>query len=132
MGGSEPYHIFYDDTDGYVCMEWTGYATSSQFRQGTELMLEFVIKHRTGRVLADIKDMVLIGNEDQQWLLHNFLPRAIAAGFQLLCIVTPDNYFNKVAVETVSYRVDKDKLSINFFANLGDAKKMITDFKDES
>ncbi|WP_336517672.1 hypothetical protein [Pollutibacter soli] len=130
MSVTAPYHIFFDEINGYVCMEWKGYATSAQFRQGTELMLESVIQNRTGRVLADIKDMVLIGNEDQQWLLHNFLPRAIAAGFRLLCIVTPDNYFNKVAVETVSYKVDKEKLSINFFESLDDAKKMLNDFKE--
>lgn len=130
MRGTEPYNIYFNEADGYVCMEWSGYATSAQFREGTELMLSFVIRHKAGRVLADIKNMVLIGNDDQQWLLHNFLPRAIAAGFRLLCIVTPDSYFNKVAVESVSYKVDKEKLSISFFENLADAKNMITGFNE--
>jgi hypothetical protein len=32
--------------------------------------------------LADIRDMVLIGMEDQHWLDTDFLPRATAAGFR--------------------------------------------------
>jgi hypothetical protein len=30
-------------------------------------------------------------------------------------MIRPVHYFNKVAVETVSYKVDKEKLAINFF-----------------
>jgi ribonuclease HII len=73
-------------------------------------------------VLADLKEMVLIGREDQEWLDTQFLPRAIKFGFKAIAIIKPDHYFNKVAVESISYKVDKDKLAINFFDNIADAK----------
>ncbi|HEX5112071.1 MAG TPA: STAS/SEC14 domain-containing protein [Saprospiraceae bacterium] len=119
---TDTYNIYFDEITNSVVMEWDGYATSSEFKEGTEIMLNNMIKHNTFKVLADIKDMVLIGSEDQQWLLDQFLPRAIEFGFKAIAIIKPDAYFNKVAVESVSYKVDKEKLDIVFFDNIDEAK----------
>jgi len=119
---TEIYNIYFDEAINAVVMEWDGYATSNQFKEGTELMLNTLIQNDAVKVLADIKDMVLIGMEDQQWLDTHFLPRAIKFGFKAIAIIKPDNYFNKVAVESISYKVDKDKLAINFFDNVEEAK----------
>ena len=49
-------------------VSWEGYATSPEFKEGTELMLNTLIKNKLAKVLADIKGMTLIGMDDQQWL----------------------------------------------------------------
>ncbi|MEP7264570.1 MAG: hypothetical protein ABI772_08730 [Bacteroidota bacterium] len=121
------YNIYFNEEINAVVMEWNGYSTSSEFRQGTELMLNTLIQHRTSKVLADIKDMVLIGMDDQQWMDSDFLPRAIKFGFKAITIVKPKSYFNKVAVESISYKVDKDKLAISFFDNNIEAKEWLND-----
>lgn len=123
------YNIYFDEQLGAVVMEWDGYATSGQFREGTELMLNLLIQHRTSKVLADVKDMIMIGKEDQEWMNTDFLPRAIQFGFKAIAMIKPDYYFNKVAVESVSYKVDKDKLTINFFDNLEEAKDWLSTIK---
>jgi hypothetical protein len=123
---TEIYNIYFDPEINAVVMEWDGYATSKQFKQGTELMLNTLIKHKCSKVLADIKDMKIIAMEDQQWLNEEFLPRATTFGFKAIAIVRPDFYFNKVAVETISYKVDKDKLTINFFDNIDEAKEWLS------
>jgi hypothetical protein len=116
------YNIYFDKDIDAVVMEWHGYATSRQFKEGTELMLNTLIKHNSSKVLADIRDMTLIGMEDQQWINEVFLPRATKFGFKAIAIIKPQSYFNKVAVETISYKVDKDKLTINFFDNADEAR----------
>ena len=122
---TETYTIYFDQELEAVVMEWEGYATSSQFKEGTELMLNTLIKHNCFKVLASIKNMVLIGMEDQQWLDVYFLPRAIKFGFKALAIVTPDSYFNKVAVENISGKVDKDQLDIRFFDEVSEAREYL-------
>lgn len=119
------YNIYFDPEINAVVMEWDGYATSQQFKEGTELMLETLVKNNTHKVLADIKDMVLIGMDDQHWLENSFIPRAIQAGFRAIAMVRPDYYFNKVAVESVSYKVDQDQLRINFFDNAAEAREWL-------
>ena len=119
---TEIYNIYFDKDLDCVVMDWDGYATSKQFKQGTELMLNTLIQNHCSKVLADIKDMKIIAMEDQQWLNEEFLPRATSFGFKAIAIVKPNYYFNQVAVETISYKVDKAKLTINFFDNIEDAK----------
>ena len=122
---TEIYNIYFDPEINSVMMEWNGYATSKQFKEGTELMLNTLIRNNCSKVLADIKDMKIIGMEDQQWLNEEFLPRATKFGFKAIAIIKPDYYFNKVAVETISYKVDKDKLTINFFDNTKEAREWL-------
>jgi hypothetical protein len=123
---TEIYNIYFDAEINSVIMEWDGYATSNQFKEGTELMLNILIENKCHKVLADIKDMILIGMEDQKWLDTHFLPRAIQFGFKAIAIIKPDNYFNKVAVESISYKVDHNKLAINFFDNISEAKNWLS------
>lgn len=120
------YNIYFSEDLDAVVVEWHGYANSMEFREGTELMLNCLIQNRCSKVLADIREMVLIGQEDQQWLETNFLPRAIKFGFKEIAIIKPRAYFNRVAVESVSYKIDKEKLLISFFNSPEEAKQWIT------
>ena len=119
------YDVYFDPMINSVVMEWHGYATSKQFKDGTELMLNTLIQNNCTKVLADIKDMTLIGMEDQQWINEQFLPRATKFGFRAIAIIKPRSYFNKIAIETISYKVDKEKLTINFFDDISEAKEWL-------
>jgi len=119
------YNIHFDQESNIVVMEWNGYSTSQQFREGTELMLNILIQNKSSRVLADIRNMSIIGMQDQEWLKNDFIPRAIKFGFRAIAIVKPHAYFNRVAVESISYKVDKEKLTINFFDNPREAKEWL-------
>ena len=122
------YNIYYESETGYVVMKWRGYATSAQFREGSEIMLNTLTTNKARKVLADIQDMLVIGMDDQEWLQNHFIPRAVSFGFKALAIVKPKNYFNKVAVEAVSYKVDTSKLTINFFDSLDEARAWLAGF----
>jgi hypothetical protein len=119
------YDIFYSHDINAVIMDWNGYSTSKQFREGTEMMLKVLVENKTSKVLAEIQDMVIIGGEDQVWLETQFLPRAIKSGFKAVAMVKPKSYFNKIAVETVSYKIDKEKLAISFFDTVEEAKNWL-------
>jgi hypothetical protein len=122
----EAYNIYFDKEIDSVVMVWKGYSTSEQFREGTELMLNELIHNGASKVLGDVREMVLIGMEDQRWLETRFLPRAIKYGFKQIAIVRPNSYFNKVAIESVSYKVDREKISIQFFETREDAVRWLT------
>jgi hypothetical protein len=116
------YRIYYEPSDGWVVMDWDGYATSAQFREGTELMLKTLLEHGAHKVLADARDMILISQEDQKWLENSFLPRAIDRGFKAVALIKPVSYFNAVAIESVSYKVHKRDFLIRIFDNQEEAR----------
>jgi hypothetical protein len=123
------YRVYHQAGTDYVVMEWNGYANSRQFREGTEKMFEELSKYKVNKVLGDIKEMVLISQEDQEWLIGSFLPRAIAGGMEAVALLRPNHYFNKVAVETVAYKVNQEKLSIQFFNNAQEALAWLREFR---
>src|SRR5688572_16808376 len=98
----ETYTIYFDARLQSVVMRWNGYATSNQFRTGTEAMLHQLKEHKSGKVLADIRHMAIIAMEDQQWLVNDFLPRAYSSGFNCIAIVSPEAYFNKIAIQNIT------------------------------
>ncbi len=116
------YNIYFDAGSNVVTMDWDGYATTAQFREGTETMLNILIENHAHKVLADSKDMILISMEDQRWLETQFLPRAIRFGMKACAIVRPNSYFNKIAVEAVSNKINKEKLLISFFDTAEEAR----------
>ncbi len=98
-----------------VVMEWRGYFTSPQFRDANERVLAAIVEHRSTRLLGDVTDFKLIGAEDQEWLNTNWIPRVIDAGVRHVAVVQPVYYFNKVAVETVAQRIDRDSMTVQYF-----------------
>lgn len=115
------YNVHFDKSINAVIMEWNGYANSAQFREGTELMLNTLIQNRSTKVLAQLRNMTIIGAEDQAWLERQFLPRAVKFGFKSIAIVKPQSHFNKVAIENVTEKIDKNYLSVNFFDTIDEA-----------
>jgi hypothetical protein len=131
MVKNETYRIYSEKDHDYVTMEWHGYANSSQFRQGTEEMLDKMKRRGTGKVLADIRDMVLIGQEDQNWVLGEFLPRAIKSGFKAIAIVKPVHYFNHVAVVSISNKVQAGQLEIRIFDDADAGREWLHSLNDK-
>lgn len=119
------YDIYFDQTIDAVVMDWSGYATSDQFKEGTELMLNTLICNGSFKVLADIRSMSVIAGEDQQWLNSRFLPRATDFGFKVIAIVRPEHYFNKVAVESIAQKIDGNKLAVKFFDTRSQAQQWL-------
>lgn len=118
---NKTYHIYYDATEGFVRMDWYGYSTQEEFREGTEYMLRVLVENKAGKVLADVKDMTLIGRDDQNYVQYNFLPRAVDRGFKAIALVKPLNYFNAIAIETISYRVKEMQVHIRIFDDINSA-----------
>ena len=119
------YEIYYQPESHCVVMDWDGYATSREFREGTELMLRILVEHKAGKVLADARDMVLIGMEDQKWLHEDFIPRATDAGFRACAIISSVSYFNNVALQSISFKANREKLVINIFNTAAEARSWL-------
>jgi hypothetical protein len=114
--------VRYDATIPGVVMIWQGYATSLEFRAANERILQVLTENRAAKLLGDISRFVLIGREDQDWLNHNWIPRAVDAGLRQVALVQSSYYFNKVAVETVGERVDPASLALSYFGDVASAR----------
>lgn len=119
---NEIYTADFDERVGCLLCKWTGYATSKQFREGMLIQLGMLIARQCDKMLVDLKDMVIIGREDQEWMDRTYMPLAIQGGLRMVAIVPSAYYFNKVAVESVVFRIDQAKVTVNYFSTVDEAK----------
>ncbi len=117
--------IYYNPIVPCVVMEWRGYATSKEFRTGTQSMLDLLIEKKASKVIADVKNMKLISMEDQKWVEDEFLPRALKAGFRVMALITSNDYFNRVSVENITQKIDPSKLVLKYFDNIFSAEEWL-------
>jgi hypothetical protein len=115
MIGDLQFSVDYDADIPCVTMLWRGYAASAVFRAANEQVLAAIRERRAKRILADVADFVLIGQEDQDWLNQDWLPRAIEAGLRYCAMVEPTFHFNRVAVHNVGGRIDPRQLTLAYF-----------------
>jgi hypothetical protein len=121
MHGDLRFSVDYDVNIPCVVMTWKGYATSAVFRATNEQVLESIAQRRASKLLGDITEFVLIGADDQDWLNTVWLPSAMEAGLRMVALVTPNFYFNRVAVENVVKKLDPTQLQVAYFATRGEA-----------
>jgi hypothetical protein len=125
MHGDLELKIDYDADIPCVVMIWKGYATSAAFREGNAQVLAQITQRRASKLLGDVTDFVLIGAEDQAWLNEVWIPRAMHAGLRKVALVQPNFYFNRVAIDSVAQKLDRDRVELGFFDNRDAAKEWL-------
>ena len=120
QGNAAPYPSFectigYDADVPCVIMTWKGYATSREFREANERILGVIVERKSSNLLADIKEFVLIGADDQHWLTSNWIPRATGAGLRNVAMISSSFYFNRVAVGNVEGKLDPERIILQYF-----------------
>lgn len=129
MDTSKVYSVSYDTELKTVLGIWKGYATSKQFREGSEALLTSIIQNQAKLMLVDLKEMVIIGKDDQDWMDKSYIPQLIEEGLKAVAVVQPAYYFNKVAVESIIFNINKQLLHVNYFKSIEEAKDWLRDTK---
>lgn len=104
---------------------WKQYATSTQLRFIHESILRLLQKHGVVKILGDDTALLTIHAEDQAWIVHDWMPRAIAAGLKFASSKNPDSYFGKVSVSSVQSALPIG-IVVRSFERLDDAKRWLS------
>ncbi|WP_291150694.1 STAS/SEC14 domain-containing protein [Flavobacterium sp. UBA7680] len=128
MADSPGYSITYDNKIKAVVCVWKGYSNSWEFREGTEKYLSLLVQKKVSKMLVDLKEMILIGKEDQDWMDRSYLPKAVEEGLKAVAVVQPDYYFNKVAVESILFKLNMRPVQVNYFKTFEEAKEWLSMF----
>jgi len=117
--------VGYDQDIPCVTMVLKGYATSPLFRETNERVLACIKEKKASQILGDLRDFILIGAVDQDWLNDVWIPRAMEAGLRRVALVQPSYYFNRVAVENVTGRTDRTRLAVAYFEDSDAARRWL-------
>src|SRR5262249_360220 len=89
-----------------MCMTVYGYQTSKSLRQVSEKMLELAIQHNVHKLCVDTTYMKIMGKDDQDWIVNEFLHRVMEQGtIRVSSIVQSKYFFNRIALQEVGDRI---------------------------
>jgi hypothetical protein len=93
--------VSYDPDIPCLVVKWKQYATSTQLRYIHECLVRLIKTHRVSKILGDDMDLVSIAAIDHNWIVHNWMPRAIAAGLKSAASIKPRAHFGQISVDRI-------------------------------
>jgi hypothetical protein len=117
--------VLYDADVPCLIVVWKRRATSAQLRVVHERLIELLLKHNVHKILGDDTALPVIEPEDQAWIAHDWMPRAVAAGLKLAANKSPEAYFGRLSVETI--KASQSLLAIRSFEHFEEARRWLKD-----
>jgi hypothetical protein len=102
---------------------WKREASSEQLRAVLEKLIELIRQHKISKVLGDDTALPQIQPEDQDWIVRDWMPRAVEAGLKLAANKSPEAYFGRLAVETI--KANQSLLAIRSFEHFEEARRWL-------
>src|SRR5487761_1469503 len=111
-----PYVLIRWDGDGpWVCVKWKAWANSSEYRAAQEVVISALRENHASRNLVDSTNRRVVTDNDQKWLVENWMPRAVAAGRRFTAIVMPTSALGRTIAENIdNYGRSKDNVIEHF------------------
>ncbi|TAF67439.1 MAG: STAS/SEC14 domain-containing protein [Cytophagales bacterium] len=111
--------------DSIAIMEWLGLLDTIDYRKGHQDFLQLIEKNENALWLLNYKESENIINEDQDWTVEEWLPKAIQAvssGVKKIAVIVAKNIFNRISVRIISTYIQKYQVDIAFFNDELEAK----------
>src|ERR1700693_1608421 len=97
-----PYVLVRWDPDGpWIYVKWKAWANSSEYRATQEVIIHAFRENHASRDLIDSTDRRVFSDDDQKWLVENWMPRAAAAGRRWTAIVMPTSALGRTIAENI-------------------------------
>ena len=97
-----PYVLVRWDANGpWVYVKWKAWANSTEYRAAQEVIILAFRENHASRNLIDSTDRRVVSEDDQKWLVENWMPRAAAAGRRWTAIVMPTSALGRTIAENI-------------------------------
>ena len=105
----------------WVLVEWKAWANSAEYRAAHESVIVALRENRASRNLIDASEARVVSNEDQEWLIENWIPRATAAGRRWTAVVMPKRALARTISENIDKRPTLGSSKVEYFQSVEDA-----------
>jgi hypothetical protein len=106
----------------WVLVEWKAWANSSEYRAAHEAILLAIRENRASRNLIDALQGRVVTDDDQKWLIDNWIPRAGAAGRRWTAVVMPKSALGRTISENIDKRPRPNLTKVEYFQTVEEAE----------
>ncbi|HEV2032965.1 MAG TPA: hypothetical protein VGU71_02005 [Candidatus Dormibacteraeota bacterium] len=100
---------------GWVLVEWKAWANSSEYKAAHEAVLLALRENHASKNLIDATQARVVSDEDQKWLIENWIPRASAAGRRFTAVVLPERPLARTISENIDKRPRHSLAKVEYF-----------------
>jgi hypothetical protein len=98
-----------------------GLRDSAQVRFIHESLIRLIEQDRVAKILADDTALVTLKGTDQDWIIWDWMPRAIAAGLRFAASKSPKSFYGRTSVNRIQVIISP-QLTVRSFENLAAAR----------
>lgn len=114
--------IFYNDSLNAIQTRWKGiFVSGDEFRKILNKIIDAISLKKTSTIIADAREMKVISEADRQWIIDDWYPRALEAGFRCQALVVTKDSFNEQAIKLVVMKYNDDDVKTRYFTSLEEA-----------
>jgi hypothetical protein len=101
---NEQYEILYNETHQYITMHWKAYIRGDEYREAALKGIECLAKMKYQKWLISSSSLVVVNQEDQAWLLKEWINAATVSGLKYIAVIIPRNKLGQTTVD----KIDQD------------------------
>ncbi len=125
--------IFYNKDLHIIQSLWKGiYIKDEGFRKILDALITALEKKQASIIIADARNMHVISNNDQEWILESWYPRAVNAGFRHQGLILSKDTYNELAVKKISNKYDEKIITTQYFSAPVEALAWVREIQKES
>ena len=103
-------------------IQWKGKATSSEYQNAFNTLLDLQEEKTIIRYISDIRKQSIISPDDRKWFETEALPRAIKQGLKAAAVVFDGNAFKKYYINVILKATNRFGLPMKVFNDVDEAK----------
>jgi hypothetical protein len=118
--------VAWDAETHAVFIDWRSWVNPSEFELLLDAGIRALVEHQGSRCLADCRNMKPINPADQDWIDHNWFPRAHAAGLRRMALVVPYSGLTRLHIDDLLGQVPGSELQVAYFGTVESATEWLS------
>lgn len=98
--------ISWDEELKCIVTEWKGFVYGDDFHTGLNKMLELAKSKQATKAVNDTRKLRTISQEDQDWVLKDWISRAIQSGLHFYASIIPEAELAKHSYKNIATKVE--------------------------
>jgi hypothetical protein len=121
--------VQWDAATRCVVIEWKDFAFGEEYRTALNTVLQALEENKSGKLLADSRRMKAIPQEDQEWLMKDWVPRSAKVGLKHSAVVLPKSTLGQMTLQRLGQAGGGKRLvssdGASYFETIEEARKWL-------
>lgn len=119
------YSMEWDDELEAVLFRWNDFAAGERFREGANRLLQYIRSKNATKLIVDTSGITAHRDEDEEWLVQEWIPKIIEAGVKYSATVRQDSAIAKMDMEDFITRIEEHDYVSMMTADMEEAREWI-------